>query len=218
MKRKDAATPKSWQRSEPNNVGGSEQQIRSPHSSPLTLHTIFRHHVRPRRTSTISLLLAPNANDSPQRSAALRIEWAKLTTTLGLKGQTAAQLQAFKKRNEDARRKAALLHEQPQDIDFAHYRSILKNTAVIDEIEAAWKAFKPKTYDVSKTLAAIDQFEAAAVKNAETTKSKVDAELRDLSQTLKNIEEARSFDQLTVVCIPLAACRRKRAFVNSMMK
>jgi F-type H+-transporting ATPase subunit d len=199
MTSKDAATPKSWQRTEPTSFGGSEQ-IRSPHSSLLTLHSIFRHHVRPRRTSTISIL-PRTANDSPQRSAALRIEWAKLTTTLGLKGQTAAQLQSFKKRNEDARRKAALLHEQPQDIDFAYYRSILKNTQVIDEIEAAWKAFKPKTYDVSKTLAAIDQFEAAAVKNAETTKSKVDAELKDLSQTLKNIEEARSFDQLTVVCI-----------------
>lgn len=91
-----------------------------------------------------------------------------------------------------------LLHDAPQDIDFGYYRSVLKNTAVIDEIEAAWKAFKPKTYDVSKTLAAINQFEAAAVKNAETTKAKVDAELQDLSMTLKNIEEARSFDQLTV--------------------
>lgn len=78
---------------------------------------------------------------------------------------------------------------------------MLKNQAVIDEIEAAYKAFKPKTYDVSKTLAAIETFEAAAVKNAETTKGKVDAELQDLSMTLKNISEARSFDELTVVCI-----------------
>jgi len=94
-----------------------------------------------------------------------------------------------------------VLHDTPREIDFAHYRSILKNQAVVDEIEAAYKAFKPKTYDVSKTLSAIESFEAAAVKNAETTKSKVDAELQNLSMTLKNISEARSFDELTVVCI-----------------
>jgi len=135
---------------------------------------------------------------APARSAALKIEWAKISSSLGLKGQTAASLQAFKKRNEDARRKVAVLHDTPREIDFAHYRSLLKNQAVIDEIEAAFKSFKPKSYDVSKTLAAIESFEAAAVKNAETTKSKVDAELQDLSMTLKNISEARSFDELTV--------------------
>ncbi|CCX34619.1 hypothetical protein FPQ18DRAFT_335864 [Pyronema domesticum] len=135
---------------------------------------------------------------APARSAALKIDWAKITSTLGLKGQTAAQLQAFKKRNEDARRKVVVLSEQSQEVDFAGYRALLKNQAVIDEIESAYKAFKPKTYDVSKTIAAITQFEQAAVKNAETTKSKVDAELKDLNMTLKNISEARSFDDLTV--------------------
>jgi hypothetical protein len=78
---------------------------------------------------------------------------------------------------------------------------VLKNQAVIDELEAAYKSFKPVTYDVSKTLKAIESFEAAAVQNAEATKGKVDAELTDLQKTLKNIEEARSFDELTVVCI-----------------
>ncbi|KAF8537546.1 hypothetical protein BDD12DRAFT_917999 [Trichophaea hybrida] len=135
---------------------------------------------------------------APARSAALKIEWAKITSTLGLKGQTAVQLQAFKKCNEDARRKVAVLQDTSQEIDFAHYRSILKNQSVIDGIEAAYKSFKPKTYDLSKTLAAISNFEAVAVKNAETTKSKVDAELTDLNMTLKNISEARSFDDLTV--------------------
>jgi len=117
-----------------------------------------------------------------------------------LKGQTAAQLQAFKKRNENARRKVAVFQDTPQGIDFAHYRSILKNQAVIDEVEASYKSFKPKAYDVSKTLSAISNFEAVAIKNAETTKSKVDAELADLNMTLTNISGARSFDDLTVVC------------------
>jgi F-type H+-transporting ATPase subunit d len=38
------------------------------------------------------------------------------------------------------------------------------------------------------------------VKNAEETKGRVDLELKDLEKTLKNIEEARPFDELTVVC------------------
>jgi len=185
------------------------------HRTPLSATTRPIHHVRssstpppptlanPRNPFSLSLIvtvpLTTKPHTLPQRSAALKIEWAKISSSLGLKGQTAASLQAFKKRNEDARRKVVVLHDTPREIDFAHYRSLLKNQAVIDEIEAAFKSFKPKSYDVSKTIAAIESFEAAAVKNAETTKSKVDAELQDLSMTLKNISEARSFDELTVV-------------------
>ena len=127
------------------------------------------------------------------------MDWTRVITSLGLKGQTAASLQAFKKRNEEARRKVNLLSDQPTDIDFAHYRSVLKNTAVIDEIEKAYKAFKPVTYDVSTQLKAIEAFETEAVKNAESTKTAVDSELTDLAATLKNIEEARPFEDLTIV-------------------
>ncbi|RKU43608.1 ATP synthase d subunit [Coniochaeta pulveracea] len=132
------------------------------------------------------------------RSAALKLDWAKVTTSLGLRGQTASSLQAFKKRNDDARRKVQVLSEQPQTVDFSHYRSILKNQAVIDEIEKRFTAFKPATYDVSRQLKAIEAFEVEAVKNAEATKHKVDLELKDLEKTLKNIEEARPFEDLTV--------------------
>ena len=51
-------------------------------------------------------------------------------------------------------------------------------------------------------MKAIEAFEAQAVKSAEETKGKVDLELKDLEKTLKNIEEARPFDELTVVCDP----------------
>ncbi|KAK3063670.1 ATP synthase d subunit, partial [Teratosphaeriaceae sp. CCFEE 6253] len=117
------------------------------------------------------------------RSAALKIDWANLGTKLGLKGSTAQALASFKKRNDDARRKVQLLSEQPQKVDFAHYRSVLKNTAVIDDIEQQFGSFKPKTYDVARQLKAIDAFEAQAVKSAEETKGKVDAELQDLEKT-----------------------------------
>lgn len=94
-----------------------------------------------------------------------------------------------------------MLSEQPQTVDFSHYRSILKNTAVVDEIEKSFSAFKPQTYDVSRQIKAIEAFEAQAVKSAEDTKAVVDKELSDLQKTLKNIEEARPFDDLTVVRI-----------------
>ncbi|KAH8811644.1 ATP synthase D chain, mitochondrial [Xylogone sp. PMI_703] len=132
------------------------------------------------------------------RSAALKLDWAKVSQSLGLRGQTAASLQAFKKRNEDARRRVQQLSELPSTVDFAHYRSILKNQAVVDEIEKHFSTFKPATYDVDRQIKAIEAFETQAIKNAEETKGKVDLELKDLAKTLKNIEEARPFEDLTV--------------------
>ncbi|EON99017.1 putative atp synthase d mitochondrial protein [Phaeoacremonium minimum UCRPA7] len=132
------------------------------------------------------------------RSAALKLDWAKVTTSLGLRGQTVASLQAFKKRNDDARRKFQQLSEEPTTVDFAHYRSVLKNQAIVDEIEKRFNAFKPASYDLDRQLKAISAFEVEAVKNAEATKSKVDLELKDLEKTLKNIEDARPFEELTV--------------------
>ncbi|PWW71897.1 mitochondrial ATP synthase [Tuber magnatum] len=132
------------------------------------------------------------------RSAALKINWAQIATSLGLKGQTIASLQAFKKRNEDIRRKVSILSETPQEVDFSHYRAILKNQTVINEIEKAYTSFKPATYDLNKQLKTIEAFEAEAIKNAEATKGRVDVELQELEKTLKNIEEARPFEDLTV--------------------
>ncbi|KAI8951771.1 hypothetical protein F4801DRAFT_589431 [Xylaria longipes] len=135
---------------------------------------------------------------APARSAALKLDWAKVTSSLGLRGQTVASLQAFKQRNENARRKVQVLSEQPTTIDFAHYRSVLKNQAVVAEIEKRFASFQPAKYDVARQLKAIEAFEVEAVKNAQATKEKVDLELKDLEATLKNIETARPFEELTV--------------------
>ena len=137
---------------------------------------------------------------SSQRSAALKIDWNKISSSLGLKGQTAASLQAFKKRNDDARRKVNTLSQAPQTVDFAAYRDTLNNTTIVDEIEAEFKNFKPQTYDVGRQIKAIEAFEAQAVKSAEETKGKVDMEMKDLEKTLKNIAETRPWEQITVVC------------------
>lgn len=158
------------------------------------------------RISALSSLSGLPANPSPvcvQRSAALKLDWTKVSSSLGLRGQTAASLQAFKKRNDEARRKLQVLSEQPQAVDFSHYRNVLKNQAVIDEIEGSFKTFKPASYDVSRQVKAIDAFEAQAVQTAEQTKGKVEAELVNLNKTLENIETARPFEDLTVVCFLL---------------
>jgi F-type H+-transporting ATPase subunit d len=152
--------------------------------------------IAPLRSSPAELTRPP-----PQRSAALKLDWTKLASQLGLKGSTASALAAFKKRNDDARRKVTVLSEQPQTVDFAHYRSILKNTAIVDEIEKSFNGFKPATYDVGRQIKAIEAFEVKAVESAEETSQVVQRELRDLEKTLKNIEEARPFEDLTVVCI-----------------
>lgn len=98
------------------------------------------------------------------------------------------------------RRRHALLSDAPQSVDFAHYRSILNNTAIVDQLEQEYKKFKPITYDVTKELEQIAKFEEVAVKNALETKVGVDKELSALRMTLENIETARPFEELTVVC------------------
>lgn len=61
------------------------------------------------------------------------------------------------------------------------------------------KGWKPVTYDVGRQIKAIEAFEAQAVKSAEETKGRVEKEVQGLERTLGNIEEARGWDDLTVV-------------------
>lgn len=92
---------------------------------------------------------------------------------------------------------------------------MLKNTAVVEDIEKHFKSFKPVTYDVERQIKAIDAFEVQAVKSAEETKGLVDKELVDLDKTLRNIEEARPFEDLTVVCIRRVVGELQMALTNS---
>ncbi|SCW00857.1 LAFE_0C13542g1_1 [Lachancea fermentati] len=132
------------------------------------------------------------------KSAANKLDWAKVISSLKLTGHTATQLSAFKKRNDEARRKLFELQSQPTQVDFDHYRSVLKNTEVIDKIESFVKSYKAVTVDVSKQLSTISAFESQALDNAKETEKVVAQELKDLKATLKNIESARPFDELTV--------------------
>lgn len=94
------------------------------------------------------------------RSAA-KVDWTKLSVSLPQ--ETVASLQAFRKRNDEVKRVLAELQAQPTTVDFAHYRSTLKNQKVVDQSEKALKDFKPVTYNLDAQLKAIDQFQAKAV-------------------------------------------------------
>lgn len=71
----------------------------------------------------------------------------------------------------------------------------------MDEIEGHFKGFKPKTYDVGRQVKAIEAFEAQAMKGAQQTREQVDREVQSLEKALRDIETARPFEDLTVVCL-----------------
>ena len=85
------------------------------------------------------------------------------TEVLTLTAETIASLQAFRKRHADAQRIHAQLAAQPTTVDLEHYRSVLRNKAVVDEAEKILRDFKPVTYDVNSHIKAIETFEAKAV-------------------------------------------------------
>lgn len=99
---------------------------------------------------------------SSLRTAAKQIDWTKLSNTLP--SETVAALQAFRKRNDEAKRLLNELKEQSTTVDFSHYRKVLKNQAIVDQAEKAVQGFKPVAYNLDAQLKAIDQFEAKAVR------------------------------------------------------
>lgn len=83
--------------------------------------------------------------------------------------ETISALQAFRKRHADAVRVNHAQTTQLTTVDFAHYRSVLKNQAIVDEAEKLLKDFKPLSYDVSSYVKVIETFEAKAVSAGTTS-------------------------------------------------
>jgi F-type H+-transporting ATPase subunit d len=131
--------------------------------------------------------------------------------------ETIAALQAFRKRHSDATRSHATAHSQPTTVDFNHYRAILKNKAVVDDAEKLFNEFKFVSYDANAHIAAIESFEAKAVAKAQETEKHIDVELEDLQATLKNMESARPFEDLTVEDVAAAHPRILEA-VQTMIR
>ncbi|KIO23219.1 hypothetical protein M407DRAFT_244855 [Tulasnella calospora MUT 4182] len=138
------------------------------------------------------------------KSVAAAVDFTRIYGSLNLGKETVASLQAFRKRHTEAMRVNSQLKTTHAPVDIAHYRSVLKNQAIVDEAEKILKNYKPVTYDVGEHVKAIEAFEVKAVSKAEETAQKIDAELKDLQATLANIEEARPFEELTVDDVGLA--------------
>jgi len=132
------------------------------------------------------------------KAATAAVDFTRIYSTLGLGKETVASLQAFRKRHSDAQRISGQLNAQPTTVDLAHYRSVLKNKAIVDEAEKILRDFKPVTYDVSTHIKAIETFETKAIAKAKETEAKIDVELKDLQATLSNIQDARPFEDLTL--------------------
>jgi F-type H+-transporting ATPase subunit d len=96
--------------------------------------------------------------------AAAAIDWSKLTVSLGLKRETVAALQAFRKRNDEARRAVSALKEQKTNIDFEHYRRILKNKGIVNEAEKVLESFKPVKVDLAAQMQVVETIETKAVR------------------------------------------------------
>lgn len=96
------------------------------------------------------------------RAAAAAVDLAKISN-LGLGKQTLAQISAFRKRADDAKRQLAQLKQQNTNVDFAHYNKVLRNKDVVFQAQKILSEFKPVTFDVQAQLKAIDAFEAKAV-------------------------------------------------------
>ncbi|TFY77904.1 hypothetical protein EWM64_g6108 [Hericium alpestre] len=151
------------------------------------------------------------------KAATAAVDFTRIYSSLGLGKETVSALQAFRKRNGDAQRIHAQLKAQPATVDLGHYRSVLKNTAVVDEAEKLLREFKPVTYDVNTHIKAIETFEAKAIEKAKVTEAQIDVELKDLQATLANIEEARPFEDLTAEEVGEAHPRIREA-VETMVK
>ncbi|CAD6573598.1 MAG: ATP synthase d subunit [Cyphobasidiales sp. Tagirdzhanova-0007] len=118
--------------------------------------------------------------------------------------QTLSALQAFRKRNADAKIANRAAKDQPDEVDFARYKGLLKNQKVVDELEQTFKSFKPVDYDVAAQIKAIDAFQEKAVDSAKKAAQKVDSELSSLQAALKDIESARPFEDLTTADVAKA--------------
>ncbi|KAJ2385134.1 ATP synthase d subunit [Coemansia sp. RSA 2559] len=126
------------------------------------------------------------------------INWPVVNSVLSKHTEITKSLGAFRKGYEEAERQLTQLQEADRPVDFDHYRRILKNTDIVDKLEKIAKSQKIAKVDLADQLKTISAFEAKAVSSAEQYVKETQASLSDLSETVKNIDQARPVTQLTV--------------------
>ena len=90
-------------------------------------------------------------------------DWNAIYNKLGLGRDTITALQAFRARNTSAANRNAALKTTIPSVDFAHYRSVLRDQQTLGQLEKVLGDFKPVDYDVSKWDGLVDSFQAKAV-------------------------------------------------------
>ncbi|KAI7818003.1 hypothetical protein BX661DRAFT_173305 [Kickxella alabastrina] len=126
------------------------------------------------------------------------INWPVINSVLSKHTEITASLGAFRKGYEEAERQLSQLKESDRSVDFESYRRILKNSDIIDKLEKIANTQKIVKVDLADQLKTISAFEAKAVTSAELYVKETEANLADLSETVKNIDQARPITQLTV--------------------
>lgn len=126
------------------------------------------------------------------------INWPVISSVLSKHTEVTKSLGSFRKGYEEAERQLSQLKEADRPIDFEHYRRILKNKDIVDKLEKAAKTQKIVKVDLADQLKTISAFETKAVASAELYVKETEANLADLSETVKNIDQARPVTQLTV--------------------
>ncbi|PIA17546.1 ATP synthase d subunit [Coemansia reversa NRRL 1564] len=126
------------------------------------------------------------------------INWPVVSSVLSKHAEITKSLGSFRKSYEMAEGELTQLKEANRPVDFEYYRRVLKNTEVVDRLEKIAKAQKITKVDLASQLETISAFETKAVASAELYVKETEANLADLSETVKNIEQTRPITQLTV--------------------
>ncbi|KAJ1800575.1 ATP synthase d subunit [Coemansia sp. RSA 2399] len=126
------------------------------------------------------------------------INWPVVNSVLSKHTEITKSLGTFRKGYEEAERQLTQFQEADRPVDFDHYRRILKNTDIVDKLEKISKSQKIAKVDLADQLKTISAFEVKAVTSAEQYVKETQASLSDLSETVRNIDQARPITQLTI--------------------
>ncbi|OMH78436.1 ATP synthase subunit d, mitochondrial [Zancudomyces culisetae] len=133
------------------------------------------------------------------RTLLTKIDWPLLSANLSKRPEIVKALQEFNKKFTETDRDLSALNAQKTEIDFEYYRSVLKNTEVVDKLQKKYAAFKPVKLEISEQLKAIEQLEKSASTSAKDYSVDLQNRLAGLKETIGNIQAARPVDELTTI-------------------
>ncbi|OLY83120.1 ATP synthase subunit d, mitochondrial [Smittium mucronatum] len=125
------------------------------------------------------------------------VDWPKVSSVLSKRPEITKSLMSLNKKYQDVDRELSALREQKLDIDFNHYRGILKNKQIVTEMESKLKNYKITSLDTAPALALLAEFEKNATASATEYASELTVKLSGLKETVDNINNARPVEDMT---------------------